>query len=396
MKRHINFIDCTLREGEQTPGVFFSREEKINLLKVLSGLGVNVADVGMPSTSRDEFETIKELIKLERDIKIGVSARAIEEEVDLCLKCGAEEIFLIIPASKLHLEKKLQSSYAKIKELSKNLIFRIKNAGVIVNLVAEDASRADFEFIISLFKGVAREGADRVIFCDTVGIMTPTLMRNTIKEIRKVLLPNVQLGVHCHNDFGLATANTIVAIEEGATFLTGTINGIGERAGNASIQELAMIVDKLLKFSHTIDIKKLLAITSMVEKYSGILISQHSPIVGYNVFRHESGIHVDGIMKNKDTYEPFSPCDVGKKRVFVLGKSSGKAYLKYLLEKKGVNYTKGQLSKILDRVKKEKQSQSKESFLILKEQINNFNENFLGFAESKFWKIVNDVLADNE
>lgn len=393
MKKYIDFIDCTLREGEQACGVFFSREEKVHLLTLLSGAGLGVADAGMPAVSDDEFKTIKELTRLDLDIKIGVSVRARKEEVDLGLKCGAQEIFLIVPTSLLHLQKKIKSSEAEIKELSRALVGRIKKAGVTANLVAEDSSRSSPDFIVSLFENASEEGVDRVFLCDTVGVMIPSLMKKFIKEIKDCLSPKVHLGVHCHNDFGLATANTIAAIEEGATFPTGTINGVGERVGNVPLQEIVMATEKLLKLKHKIDIKKLVAISPIVEQYTGILLSQQTPVVGYNVFRHESGIHVDGIIKDNDIYEPFSPEEIGKKRAFVLGKHSGKAYLRYLLKKKGLKHTEEDLSQILCRVKEEKQTQDKKSFLALKQEINSFNEKILGFSESRFWEIVKDILT---
>lgn len=396
MTNLINFVDCTLREGEQTPGVFFSREEKIHLLTLLSKAGVDIADVGMPAVSEDEFKTIKELTRLELDIKIGVSVRAIKSEVDLGLKCGAQEIFLIVPTSQIHLQKKLNILPSKIEELARSLIGRIKGAGFTANFVAEDASRAGLDFIIPLLESVSREGVDRVFICDTLSLMTPLKMRDYIREIRRSLPPEVGLGVHCHNDFGLATANTTVAMEERATFPTGTINGIGERAGNASLQEIVLIAEKLMGLKHRVEIKELVAVSPIVERYSGIIVSQQMPIVGYNVFCHESGIHVDGIIKDRDIYEPFFPGDVGRRRRFVLGKHSGRAHLRYLLKKRGYGFSEDQLSEILRRVKEGKQEQEKKIFSILKERIDDYNEKFLGFPESKFKEIVEEILAERK
>ena len=212
---------------------------------------------------------------------------------------------------------------------------------------------------------------------------------------KKRMREKIDFGIHCHNDFGLATANTLAAIESGVTFPTLTVNGIGERAGNASLEEVVIAAEKLLGVKHNIKTENLYSLSKIVEELSGIIIAPNKSVVGYNAFRHESGIHIDGILKKLETYEPIHPQDVGRERSFVLGKHSGRALIRKLLKEKGVDVKSTDIDRIVRDVKKEKESDSKGAFEFMKNIIDVFNKKHLGFDERVFWNIVQKTISSS-
>jgi D-citramalate synthase len=390
--KEIYIIDETLRDGEQAPGVFFSYKEKIKLIEAMEEAGIDTVDVGLPIVSLNEAKNIKNILSRKWNINLAVSIRAKKQDVDVALSCGAREAFLFIPVSDLHLQYKFNTSRQQAEERAlQSVEYAVKN-GITVDFVAEDTARADMAFIIPLFDRVARAGADKIIICDTVSVLTPAGINDLCLNIKNRMKEKIRFGIHCHNDFGLATANTLAAIEAGVEYPTLTVNGIGERAGNASLEEVVMAAGNLLKVTHHIKTGKLYTLSRLVEDYSGIIIAPNKSIVGYNAFRHESGIHVDGILKNLETYEPVRPDEVGRDRAFVLGKHSGRALVRRLLQEKGIDARAAEVDRIVADVKKEKESDSKGAFQFMKNIVEVFNQKHLGFDERVFWNIVQRVL----
>jgi len=359
--------------------VWFSVQEKLELVDALAKAGVRFLDAGMPAIGPDERAFLNAAVG-RTEAKVGASVRARADEVKLALECNVDEIFLICPVSELHRKKRLGLSERALEARVTSLVETIKEAGKTCNLVAEDASRARLPVLIHALGRGLEAGADRLFLCDTVGSWTPSMTTGVVSAVRAAF-PGADLGVHCHNDFGMATANTVAAIEAGCNFPTATINGVGERAGNASLIEVALAGERLLGREARVDHDALRGVSSLVERLTGLLVPQHQPIVGYNAFRHESGIHVDGILKDPANYEALAPRVVGRAHTFVLGKHSGRALLRRFAQERGLAYDDDLLDRVLASVKEMQPKQARAEFDALRAQIDHFNTTCLGIPE---------------
>ena len=388
----IYIVDGTLREGEQSPGVHFTTDEKLQIAQGLDRIGVPLLDVGMPSVSAEEREAIRAITQAGLRASIGVSARLNRDEVDQTVACGADEIFLICSVSPLHLRHKLGMDEVGVKKLAGDVVQYSVHKGLVVNFVAEDACRAEVPFLCNIIKDAHTWGARRAFVCDTVGIAEPFQMRSLIEEIQSVVPPEMALGCHCHNDLGLATANTVAAVAAGATYPSVTVNGIGERAGNAPLHEVVVAIAKNLNITSGIAMQGLYGLSKLVERCSGILIPPHAPVVGLNAFRHESGIHVDGILKNSQTYTGVDPHDLGREPTFILGKHTGTQLIRHLLQQRGYQADDQELQEILRRVKEWKTRDGKGEIQRMVKEIEGFYERCLGFPQDAFWEIVEGVM----
>ena len=388
----VNFVDGTLREGEQSPGVYFTKEEKVQIAQELDRIGVPILDVGMPSISAEEREAISAVAHQGLKASIGVSIRLKRDEVDQAFECGVKEVFLICPVSSLHIRSKLGLDEEEVKRLSGETVRYACQKGLLVNLVAEDASRAEISFLCEILLRAYHWGAQRAFICDTVGVMQPFKMKNLVKKVREQIPLEMGLGVHCHNDLGLATANTLAGIEAGVNYPSVTVNGIGERAGNAPLHEIVMALEKIFHRKHGIDMQRLYEISKLVEQCSGIFTPPHAPIVGLNAFRHESGIHVDGLLKNSETYTVVDPKEVGRDSSFVLGKHTGTQAILHLLRQRGVEANEEELREILRRIKERKTAKGKMEINRMAKEIGEYYEQSLNFPLEAFWGIIEEVL----
>jgi isopropylmalate/homocitrate/citramalate synthase len=388
----VNFVDGTLREGEQSPGVFFTKEEKVQIAQELDRVGVPILDVGMPSISSEEREAISAVAHLGLKASIGVSIRLKKDEVDQAVECDAKEVFIICPVSRLHVRSKLGLDEEGVKSLTGDVVRYAHQKGFVVNLAAEDAARAEIPFLCDILSHAFHTGARRAFICDTVGMMEPFKMKNLIREVRERIPEEMELGAHCHNDLGLATANTLAAIEAGVNYPSVTVNGIGERAGNPPLHEVVLALDKIFHRQHGIDLKRLYRLSRLVEQCSGIFIPPHAPIIGLNAFRHESGIHVDGILKNSQTYKTIDANEVGRKSSFVLGKHTGVQTIIHLLEQRGLKANEEELKEILRKVKEEKTARGKVEIHRMAEEMESYYESSLNFPLEVFWDIAKGVL----
>ena len=343
-------LDTTLRDGEQTPGVSLNVEQKIMVAEALDSLGVDIIEAGTAIASEGDFKAIKEISERGLKAEICSFARIKKEDIDAAADANADSIFMVAPSSDIHIRAKFRGkSKEDIIEYSVSAIEYAKERGLIVEFGAEDASRADFNFVLSLFEAAVDAKADRLTFADTVGVLTPEKAEKIMKELTKRF--KVPIAIHCHDDFGLATANTIYAIKGGAKEFHATINGIGERAGNAALEEVVIALEYLYGIKTKIKKEKIYNISKLVEKLTRVVVPPNKPIVGENAFAHESGIHTSALFRDASTYEPISPEVVGRKRVIVLGKHTGRASVEAIMKELGYKATPEQMKEILMRIK---------------------------------------------
>lgn len=345
--KNIRFLDTTLRDGEQTPGVSLTPVQKLKIAEELSTIGVNVIEAGSAIASEGEREAIKLISDAGLNAEICTYARAKTEDIDLAVKCGVDSVHLVVPVSDLHITKKLGKTREEVYAMAMETVVYAKERGLTVELSGEDSSRADQEYLARLFRDGVAHGADRLCFCDTVGLLTPERTAEVIPP-----LCFAPLSIHCHNDLGLALSNTIAALRSGATCAHTTINGMGERAGNVPFEEVVMVLEKLYGYDTGIDTTKIYALSTLVSQMTKIPLAANKPIVGGMAFTHESGIHAHGLLRDPTTYEPMSPETVGRKRRIVLGKHSGTASVQSALKELGYEPGEKHLAEIVARVKK--------------------------------------------
>ena len=342
----IRFLDTTLRDGEQTPGVSLTPGQKLEIATALSDIGIDVIEAGTAVASDGEKEAIRLISDAGLAAECCTYVRARRDDIDSAAECGADSVHLVVPVSDLHITKKLGKDRDKVHAMAMDAVSYAKERGLIVELSGEDASRADVDYLSNLFKDGVSAGADRLCFCDTVGLLTPERTAEIIPR-----LCHAPLSIHCHNDLGLALANTLSALNSGATCAHVTVNGLGERAGNTPFEELVMALEKLYSYETRIEKEKIYHLSTLVSRLTRIPLPTNKPIVGSMAFTHESGIHADGLMKDSSTYEPISPELVGRKRRIVLGKHSGSASVSSALTELGYSPNERQLNEIVKRIK---------------------------------------------
>ncbi|OWT33064.1 homoaconitate hydratase [Methanobrevibacter sp. 87.7] len=368
---NIVVYDTTLRDGEQTPGVCFNKEEKLAIAHKLDELRIPQIEAGFPRVSEREKNTVKAICNEGLDAQIICLARTKKEDIDAALDADVDGIITFMGASDLHLEHKLHFTREQALNTCMKSIEYAKDHGLFVAFSAEDATRADLDFLKRLYKKAEGYGVDRVHVADTVGAATPQGIDYLIKELKKDI--NVDIAMHCHNDFGLAVINSIAGLLAGASGVSVTANGIGERAGNASLEELAMALKILYGKDLGFKTKHIKELSDLVSKATGLPIPYNKPIVGKNIFRHESGIHVDAVIEEPLTYEPYVPELVGQKRQIVLGKHSGCRAVKAKLDSCGVEVSNEELCKIVKKVKETREKGTYINDNVFKEIIEDAN-----------------------
>jgi 2-isopropylmalate synthase len=334
-KDKVIFFDTTLRDGEQSPGASLNLKEKILIANQLETLGVDVIEAGFPASSPGDFEAVKSISQQMKMSSVAGLCRSMEKDIKVCWEAvkyaKKPRIHIFLATSDLHIEKKLQKTRTQVFEMAVKAVKYARSLCKDVEFSAEDAGRSDMNYLCEVVKAVIDAGASTVNIPDTVGYTTPIEFGAKIAEIKK-RVPNIIskaiISVHCHNDLGLAVANSLSAIESGARQVECTINGIGERAGNASLEELAMALKvrpHYYNVTHSIKTKELYNVSKLVSRLTGIAVQVNKAIVGANAFAHESGIHQDGMLKARETYEIMRPVDVGVPgSSLILGKHSGR------------------------------------------------------------------------
>ncbi len=343
--RRIWFEDTTLRDGEQSPDVRFSPQEKLQIAQQLEKLGIDMIECGFPITSPGDADAVKLLGRHIKQSWLRPIARCAKPDIDAAYEAVKDatrgRIALFISTSALHITHKLKKTEAEVLEQAVHAVRYARSLGLPVDFAAEDATRTDLGYLTKFFQAVHGAGAEILMVCDTVGYCTPWEFGGIVRHLRQNLPDTAKLSAHCHDDLGMAVANTLVGIENGCDMVEATVNGIGERAGNAALEEVIMAL-KVKQAHFGVDVshvntRELLSTSQLVSEVSGIRVAQNKAVVGFNAFRHESGIHQDGVLKNPLTYQIIDAAEVGQElNALVLGKHSGRHAFQKKLDLLGV------------------------------------------------------------
>ena len=356
----VEVIDCTLRDGEQSPGVAFSVDEKVGLGAALLSARICTLDAGFPAASGTDREAIQALRQIDPAARIGATARAVLSDVSAASSARATDVFLFMPTSDARLAQTLRLSRLRAELMLLGSVEAARGHGMAVSVVFEDATRADPTWMASLVETITRRvPLERVILADSVGCSYPAHMHRLFETFVDRFGDSVAFSAHCHNDFGLATANTLAAVAAGARAVTCTVNGIGERAGNADLAETIAALAHLYGVDHGVDPTRLPELSKQVEVMSGIHMSAIKPVTGFNVFRHESGVHVDAMLKDTSSYEFLPSRWVGGSASYVLGKHSGLALVRKLLDDAGIAADETLAKEILAEAKRMAETRDK-------------------------------------
>jgi len=346
---YVNIFDTTLRDGEQTPGVTLTPEEKVEIARQLDTLGVDVIEAGTPISSEGEKRAVSEIVKAGLNAEICALARTARVDIDAAVECDVRAVHTFISTSDVQMKYALGLKPEQVLSAAIDSVEYIKDHGLVCEFSPMDATRTEIGFLKRICKAAEEAGADRINIPDTVGVMTPITMRNLIEDIKNVV--KAPVSVHCHNDFGMAVANSLAGVEAGASQIHATVNGLGERAGNAALEEVVMALHLIYNRKTGINTQLLYDTSRLVTRLTGVTVQPNKAIVGENAFAHESGIHTRGVTVVPSTFEPIKPELVGRKRKLVAGKLAGTSGIKAELQETGIYPNKEQLGEIVKRVK---------------------------------------------
>lgn len=367
MEKRIKIFDTTLRDGEQSPGCSMNISEKIKLAKQLDRMGVDVIEAGFAVASPGDFAAVKAIAEVVENATVTSLSRALKGDIDVAydaVKCAKKpRIHLFLATSNIHMQYKLKMTKEQVLDKVKSMVSYAKSLCDDIEFSAEDASRSEIDFLVQVIETAIEAGATTINIPDTVGYAMPEEYGKLIKTVRERVkgIENVDISVHCHNDLGLATANSLSAVMNGATQVECTVNGIGERAGNTALEEVVMALKTrkdILNADTNVDTTQITKTSKMLQMIIGIKVQPNKAIVGENAFAHESGIHQHGVLQNKSTYEIMTPESVGlDTNVMVLGKHSGKHALQDKLVSLGYNVSAEKLQEVFEEFKKMADSQ---------------------------------------
>ncbi len=347
--RTIRILDTTLRDGEQTPGVSLTAEDKIEIARQLSKLGVDIIEAGFPSSSEGERKVVKEIVKAGLTSQICALSRCTRKDIDAALECNVDLVHVFIPTSPVQMKHAVNMTPEQVLTSAVESIEYVKAHGVKCEFSPMDATRTELQFLKEICRAAQKAGMDSLNVPDTVGIMIPKTMAELITEIKTAVA--VPISIHCHNDFGLAVANSLAAVEAGASQVHTAVNGLGERAGNAALEEIVTTLHVVYNYKTNVNTRLLYSTSRMVASLTGINVQVNKAIVGENAFAHESGIHTRGVTEQPLTFEPISPELVGRTRKLVAGKLAGTRGIKAELEEIDIHPNEEQLNEIVKRVK---------------------------------------------
>ncbi|ELZ27102.1 (R)-citramalate synthase [Halogeometricum pallidum JCM 14848] len=342
----VQLLDTTLRDGEQAPGISLSPEEKADIARALDRANVPFIEAGSACTGEGERETIRRVTDLGLDATITSFARGVQKDVDLALDCDVDGVTIVVPASDRHVEDKVGTTRDGVVETTGELVAYAKDHGLWVEVIGEDGSRADLDFLVDIAESALDAGADRTCYADTVGHASP----ETTFEYVSALAELGPVSTHTHDDLGLAMTNVYASLAAGADMVHGTVNGIGERAGNVALEEVAIALSHCYGVE-TAKLDELYPLAQKVSHSTGVPLPPNKAVVGENAFTHESGIHTDGTLKDDAMYEPYPPETVGRERRLVLGKHAGRAGVAAALDEHDVEVSDEDLAAVVQRVK---------------------------------------------
>ena len=341
--------DTTLRDGEQTPGVAFTPEEKIDIARALATAGVQELEVGTPSMGEIEQEVIRALVAERLPAKVIAWGRMCDADLNAAIACAPDVVNLSLPVSDLQIRHKLRKDRAWVLATIAHYVPLALDRGMQVFVGGEDSSRADIDFLHQVLATAQAAGAQRFRFADTLGVLDPFATYIAITALRE--RSNLEIEIHAHDDLGLATANTLAAAAAGATHLSTAVNGLGERAGNAPLEEVVMALRHIYHVDTGIDARRIPAISALVANASGRAVAPNKSIVGKSVFTHESGIHVDGLCKNPMNYQSFDPAELGREHCIVIGKHSGSSSVRRAYREIGIELGEAAANCILPQIR---------------------------------------------
>ncbi|MEF8936885.1 homocitrate synthase/isopropylmalate synthase family protein [Halobacteriaceae archaeon SHR40] len=346
-------FDTTLRDGEQTPRTSFSYEDKREIAALLDEMGTHVIEAGFPVNSDAEFEAVRDIVETSSTTICGL-ARVVEADVEAALDSGVDMVHVFVSTSDVQLEDSMHATREDATERAVESIERVKDAGVECMFSPMDATRTDEGFLLEIIEETVDAGADWINIPDTTGVATPTRFQKMVGKVVEVAdAGGARVDVHTHDDFGLAAANALAGYEAGASQAQVSINGIGERAGNAAYEEVVMALRSLYDVDTGIDTTAITKLSRVVEEKSDVPVPGNKPVVGANAFSHESGIHAAGVIENSDTFEPgvMTPEMVGAQRELVLGKHTGTHSVRERLKEAGFRPTDEEVTEVTRRVK---------------------------------------------
>ncbi len=348
--KDVVIYDSTLRDGEQTPGIAFSAEQKLTIACKLDEIHVPEIEAGFPAVSENEQKSVKAITELGLNARILTLSRITRSDIDACVDSGSDMVLLFIGTSDIHLKYKFNKPREFVLEKVAEGLDYCHERGISAALSAEDSTRTEMDFLLEVYRKAEECHASRIGITDTLGCASPEAISKIVTAVKERL--KTPISIHLHNDFGLALANAIAGIKAGAKAVTTTVNGIGERAGNVPLEQFVASMKYVYRCDLGIDTTKLKELSDIVAEYSGLGLPKNQPLVGQNVFSHESGIHVAAVLNCPMTYEPIPPEEIGNKRHLIMGKKTGLNYVRKRVEDLSMIASEAQLAKILCEVKK--------------------------------------------
>ena len=345
----MEILDTTLREGEQTPYVNFTIDEKLHIARLLDQIGVDMIEAGDPSVSPNIATAIERIASLGLRAEIVAHSIASRPGIERAKTCGANRVAIFYATSKIHLDAKLHKTEEQAIAIIQEHVAYARGLGLKVRYTPEDATRTEFEFLVQVCNAAIQAGADRISFADTLGIMQPHIFYERVCTLRERLLP-CKIDLHCHDDYGLALANAMAGIRAGADCIHTTVNGLGERTGIPDLAETVVALHNL-EGVEKYNIEPLMDASAYLEKVSGFFLAPNKPITGQNAFSHKSGVHTNGILKDPRTYEPFDPAILGRERKIVIDKYTGRSAVQSRLDEYGIVVGAAELEVIVSRIK---------------------------------------------